>query len=401
MAKSSTTEKKRAREEDAADATTKKQKVTVDSSPVKEKKHKKEKTSKKDKKDKKEKKETSKKSAVKIDSDSDSDLEPAVSHPPADPVQAPAEPASHTQEPTPSADTPLRSIESNPSPTSSAFFKPAFAPAAPEFPLYTQSIALKTPLFPVGFDAPAAAAAKHLLTPMLNRYSSLYRGVLLAYRNVVVAETPSRVGLSAATPAVPIKLQSRDECAVGFAWVSAEVDLFVPAPGAWMRGAVVLQTEGHIGVVCWGKFNASIEASRLPRTWRWVAAEEAQFDADVDADTETASGHWIDGTGARIDGAVLFRVKRFDVGVRDEHSFISIEGSMLSDEEEERTRAEELQREENRRAKASGYLVGRAKRVVDFAVTDCGAQEEEIRDIRSQIDWRRARPPTPTSYSMT
>ncbi|KAL2884997.1 DNA-directed RNA polymerase I subunit RPA43 [Ceratocystis lukuohia] len=307
------------------------------------------------------------------------------------------------------ADRPLQSIETKP--PGNGYFKPAFAPKQPEFPLYTQTFSIKTSLFPVGFDKPAAAAGTQLLAPMVNRYSNLYHGVLLAYRNVIVSQWPSRIGASE-TNAQPVKLQSRDEFAAGFAWVTADMDLFVPSVGAWMEGEVVLQTEGHIGVVCWGRFNASIEASRLPRTWRWVAAEEAELEDDsMELDNGTSegaaaltpqtTGYWADENGTPVDGKVVFRIKRFDVGVRDDHSFISIEGSMLDDKTEAQVRTGELQREENRRAKSSGYLMGSRKRVIDFSVTDCGVQEEEIRDIRSQIDWRRARPPTPTSYSMT
>ncbi len=37
-----------------------------------------------------------------------------------------------------------------------------------------------------------------------------------------------------------------------------------------MMGRVILQSEGHLGVLCWDRFNASIEARRLPRGWHFV-----------------------------------------------------------------------------------------------------------------------------------
>ncbi|KAL5604890.1 hypothetical protein BROUX41_001779 [Berkeleyomyces rouxiae] len=424
MSKSS--EKKRPRDEeaDAAAAVNKKQKVkSHDSEKKKSKKVKKgeaepaDAAEKKDKKSKKNKETPVVKAESPADSSSSEEEEevaeakPAVNEAASD-AESDDSSSDSDDEKKPTAtsasaaDRPIQSIETKP--PGNGYFKPDFAPDEPEFPLYTQTFSIKTCLFPVGFDKPAAAAGSQLLTPLLNRYSNIYHGVLLAYRNVVVSQWPSRVGATE-TNAQPVKLQSRDEFAVGYTWVTADLDLFVPAVGAWMEGEVVLQTEGHIGVVCWGRFNASIEASRLPRSWRWVAAEEAEMEDDameVDASAEggatpQSTGYWVDETGMRVDGKAIFRIKRFDVGVRDDHSFISIEGSMLDDATEAQLRNGELQREENRRAKSSGYLMGSRKRVIDFAVTDCGVQEEEIRDIRSQIDWRRARPPTPTSYSMT
>ena len=81
-----------------------------------------------------------------------------------------------------------------------------------------------------------------------------------------------------------------------------------------MEGSVNLQTEGHIGVVCFGKFNASIEARRLPPDWKWVPNEspEAQgFEETASVITADdhgvvrqihSTGFWADGNGEKVKG---------------------------------------------------------------------------------------------------
>ena len=119
----------------------------------------------------------------------------------------------------------------------------------PDSPFCTQTVSLYIPFFPSGFDKPITKAASQHLDPLLNNYSALLRGVLLGYRNVNLSERPIR-----ADPKNPPDdhtgaiLASIDEYAVGFGWLTADLDLFIPRRGAPMEGIVNLQSEGHIGV---------------------------------------------------------------------------------------------------------------------------------------------------------
>lgn len=304
------------------------------------------------------------------------------------------------------------------------------------FPFYTQTISLYVPFFPIGFDKPITNVASQHLDPLLNHYSPLLRGVLLAYRNVNLSERPVRPNpKNLPDDHTPALLQSLDEYAVGFGWLTADVDLFIPSRGAWMEGTVNLQSEGHIGVVCWGKFNASIEAKRLPAGWRWVdlnenggnngaanggqakgkhtyltadpdtpSADEEDESTDVldDSPLELAelhtTGYWVDESGERAGAKPLrFRIKNFDVGVAGDYGYISIEGTTLDDEAERVLGRQEREVERRRKEKQNpgGLLRPMLRRVPEFSLTSFGKEEQEEDSIRKTVFYQGSRPGTP------
>lgn len=304
------------------------------------------------------------------------------------------------------------------------------------FPFYTQTVSLYVPFFPIGFDKPITNVTSQHLEPLLNHYSPLLRGVLLAYRNVNLSERPVRPNpKNLPDDHTPALLQSLDEYAVGFGWLTADVDLFIPSRGAWMEGTVNLQSEGHVGVVCWNKFNASIEAKRLPSGWRWVDLNEngnnsnangkgkgkgkhtfLSADPDTpDADPENegtdilddsplelaelhTTGYWVDESGARISAAPLrFRIKNFDVGVAGDYGYISIEGTTLNEEEERALSRQEHEIERRRREKQNpgGLLRPMLRRVPEFSLTSFGKEEQEEDSIKKTVLYQGSRPGTP------
>ncbi|RSL97160.1 hypothetical protein CEP52_011054 [Fusarium oligoseptatum] len=224
--------------------------------------------------------------------------------------------------------------------SSSNIHQPPDIPANPQFPFFTQTVSLYEPLYPIGWAQPVTNCQYQHLRHLQNKYVPSLRGVLLDYKNVAFGEQPGRNG-AAMDDETPTTVMSKDEAAVGFGWITADVDLFVPSRGAWMEGSVNLQTEGHIGVVCFGKFNASIEARRLPPDWKWVPNEspEAQgFEETASVITADdhgvvrqihSTGFWADGSGEKIKGKIRFRIRNFDVGTSGETSYLSLEGTML------------------------------------------------------------------------
>ncbi|TLD34069.1 hypothetical protein PspLS_01615 [Pyricularia sp. CBS 133598] len=316
--------------------------------------------------------------------------------------------------------------------------QPAHAPSNPEFPFATQIVSLYVPLFPVGFDQPLTKVAEQHLQPLLNHYSPLMKGVLLDYRHVTLGELPTRADpRNPPTDRTPTLLSCKDEYAVGFGWLTAEVYLFVPRRGAWMEGVVNLQSEGHLGVVCWNRFNASIEANRVPEGWRFIdvvqkaedakkakfrnagkkinleeadgegdeeaeAAEEAGEDDQEDLEASLqqmhATGYWVDAAGKRIAGKLRFRIKNFDVGTAGDHGYISIEGTMLDDEAERELRVKEKEREKARMAKAntSGMLRRLTRSVPEFSMTSFGKEDEEDDSSKKVELYAGSRPMTPS-----
>ncbi|KAK1717339.1 uncharacterized protein BDZ83DRAFT_634013 [Colletotrichum acutatum] len=291
--------------------------------------------------------------------------------------------------------------------------QPPDAPSKPQFPFYTQTVSLYLPIYPIGWDTPCTAAATQHLEPLVNRYVPDLKGVLLAFRNVAVSEQPGR-RFAAKSDSEHCDLSSVDEYAVGFGYVTVDVDLFVPRRGAWMEGSINLENEGHVGVVCWGKFNASIESSRLPPEWRWVhagSAEAASYVADpFDVENTDAAaaedehgavrqihttGFWVDDAGDKVKGRVRFRIKAFDVGVSGDHGYLSLEGTMLDAAGEKAAIQRDAEQERRRRAGKSGGILSKERRAMpEFSVTKFGeVEDEEDKALRNDV-WKTTEPVT-------
>jgi DNA-directed RNA polymerase I subunit RPA43 len=178
-----------------------------------------------------------------------------------------------------------------------------------------------------------------------------------------------------------------------------------------MEGVLREQNESFIGLTCWGKFNASIQANRMSKEWRWIDAESGEFgsheteDSDFvngdmewvdDVDNRSLSGYWIDKLNKRIRGKVLFRIKDFDVGISGDHSFLSIEGTMLGDKQERQLREAEILKAKKTRQQYSGILHKERRNVPEFSVTDFGREVDEDLDefTSKQSTWKASRPPS-------
>jgi DNA-directed RNA polymerase I subunit RPA43 len=299
----------------------------------------------------------------------------------------------------------------------------AAAPADSDFPFFTQAISLYVPFFPVGFDKPLTNVAAQHLDPLLNHYSPLLRGVLLSYSNLNLSDRPAKASVThPPTDQTPALLHSIDEYAVGFGWLTFDAQLFVPSRGKWMEGVVQLQSEGHIGVVCWNKFNASIEAKRLPQGWTWVdlakggpkpiaspipdenEEEEHQEEEDILDGEELqvveqihTTGYWVNENGKKLGGKLRFRIKNFDVGLAGDYGYLSIEGTCLDDDAERALAAQERSMEQARRAKQNpgGLLRPLSRRVPEFSMTKFGREDEEEDDGQRTVLYKGSRPGTP------
>lgn len=264
------------------------------------------------------------------------------------------------------------SSQQPPPPSSGATASPTI-PDSKEYPFFTQTFSQRIPIWPAAFDEPITKTARECLDPLLNRYSPKFKGVLLAYKNVNLADRPRRANpANPPTDATPVTLASFECYAPPFAWLTAELHLFVPSRGAWMEGVVNLQSEGHIGVVCFEKFNASIARRSLPRGWQFVEQEEeevlvegnpftdgAEEGAEEGADGEKvesaprlrSTGYYVDENGDKVEGKIYFRIKNFSSGSTGDETYLSLQGTMLDDAAEKASAAEEREMEKARRAR--------------------------------------------------
>ncbi|EAW10910.1 DNA-directed RNA polymerase I subunit RPA43 [Aspergillus clavatus NRRL 1] len=192
--------------------------------------------------------------------------------------------------------------------------------------------------------------------------------------------------------------KTADEYGVLYVYLTATFLIFRPQRGQILEGWVNVQSEGFLGAVVLNLFSVGIERKRLPSDWEWVppgdededsdstkhnkkivfSSTEDDADADEDSDrspefdperehfkpitlasdanpfSETADdenptsaedggdddsaaeGYFQSVSGHRVRGTVRFRVVDIDVipGTDRERGFLSIEGTMLSPEEE-------------------------------------------------------------------
>ena len=272
----------------------------------------------------------------------------------------------------------------------------AIIPDPKEYPFFTQTFSQRIPIWPAAFDEPITKTAREYLDPMLNRYSPKFKGVLLAYKNANLSERPQRADPSnPPTDDTPVVLESVECYAPPFAWLTADLHLFIPSRGAWMQGVINLQSEGHLGVVCFDKFNASISRRSLPKGWTWVDQPEeeeeyetaAEEDPFVEGQEQTgeggeegkkaeavpqlrSSGYWLDRNGEKVTGKIYFRIKNFSSGSTGDYTYLSLQGTMLDDEAERESVAEEKAVEKARRAKQSpSGLLYPTMRLPEFSMT--------------------------------
>lgn len=197
-------------------------------------------------------------------------------------------------------------------------------------PFHMQTSSLFLPLAPVSQKTPLEGLCAEHLSPLILTYYPPLAGVLLSYHNVRLSEKP--FGNDGEED---VLLQNIDEYAVSWAWVTAEFLLFKPEKGAWLEGYVNLSNEGHLGIVCWNLFNASIERKRLPSDWKWVGVQEREEgDGEEEVYAEEGAGHYVDGEGKKVEDMVKFRVREIESSHDRERGFLSIEGTMLSEDAE-------------------------------------------------------------------
>jgi DNA-directed RNA polymerase I subunit RPA43 len=213
-------------------------------------------------------------------------------------------------------------------------------------PFCQETHSLYLPISPITQLHPLAGVCAEHLSPLILTYHPPFHAVILSYTNVRFTESP---GEAAEGEEGIILAQSVNEYAVSYAWVTADFLLFKPRRGIYIEGWINLQNEGHIGLVCWNLFNASIERKRLPGDWKWKGAglgpgrtrlksggdQNEELDA-VDDEEPAETGHFEKGDGSRVEGAIVFKVLDVETSptTDKDRAFLNIVGS-LTDEEAE------------------------------------------------------------------
>jgi DNA-directed RNA polymerase I subunit RPA43 len=197
-------------------------------------------------------------------------------------------------------------------------------------PFHIQTASMYLPLAPVSQRYPLEGLCAEHLSPLILQYYPPFNGVILTYDSPRLSEKPFGTNTSA-----DMVLQNIDEYAVSWTWVTAEFLVFKMEMGVEIEAYVNLQNEGHLGLVCWNLFNASIERKRLPTDWKWVGVDELETEEGAeDSYAPDGAGYYVDGNGNKIEGKYTFRIKDVQTDSDPQRGFVSIEGTMLGHEEE-------------------------------------------------------------------
>ncbi|KAF9886413.1 hypothetical protein FE257_011445 [Aspergillus nanangensis] len=257
----------------------------------------------------------------------------------------------------------------------------------PSSPYALTTATLYLPLAPISISpthALASLLAEHL-SPLLLTYYPPLQGVVMAYSNASISSTPPRSPKPAdpqdPNPQPLTLANSAGEYGVLYVYLTATFLVFRPRRGQILEGWINVQSEGFLGAVVLNLFSVGIERQRLPTTWKWVPPGDgegeattnhdseklkneddssssassgkssasfnpdkeyftpvsAAADADADEDEDAgAEGYFRSVSGHRVRGTVRFRVVDVDIipGSDRERGFLSIEGTMLTPEEE-------------------------------------------------------------------
>jgi DNA-directed RNA polymerase I subunit RPA43 len=278
------------------------------------------------------------------------------------------------------------------------------APSTSDSPYVLTTATLYLPLSPISISpthALASLLAEHL-SPLLLTYYPPLQGVVLAYSNASISSEPPSASSPSSDPQdnpQPLTLaKTADEYGVLYVYLTATFLVFRPQRGQILEGWVNVQSEGFLGAVVLNLFSVGIERKRLPSNWKWVPPGEEEEDGfnsgekpkkkvfsstededdsepssrldpekehfkpislasdanpfsktmdlnngSAEDDDSAAEGYFQSVSGHRVRGTVRFRVVDIDVipGSDRERGFLSIEGTMLSPEEEARVLEDE------------------------------------------------------------
>lgn len=226
-----------------------------------------------------------------------------------------------------------------------------------ESPFHQQTSSLYLPVAPISQRHVLQGLCAEHLSPLILTYYPPFHGVILSYSNAKCST--SSYDISTADGRQMAYARAVDEYAASFVWLTADFLIFRPQRGNVIEGYISLQNESSIGLVCWNFFNASIERNRLSKDWEWTSGVmskkkskkirktakladptdqigDEQEDVVPSKEGESSEGYFKDGDGRMIGGLIRFRVKNVETSrtLDRENGFLSIEGTMLSDDEE-------------------------------------------------------------------
>lgn len=288
-------------------------------------------------------------------------------------------------------------------------------------PFRLRKSSLYLPISPISTTYATQGLCADHISPLLLSYYPPLEGVLLSYSNVRLSheepsisanDTPSHDSDPNFEQAYANVIESYGPF---YTYLTADFLLFAPKMGDVIEGHVILQNEGNVGLISYNFFNASIERKRLPKSWSWVGPKGGlqgkksrrkgnhyNNDDDKDGDDDDAStgsksdvemldtdiaspgkGHFLTSKHPPtvLSGTIQFRVVKVEKArnADREQGLLSIEGTLLTPEQEEKARKAERERDRKTNGGVDRGSRRERKRLMS------GALEEQIETERSVL----------------
>ena len=276
--------------------------------------------------------------------------------------------------------------------------KPSANSSLSSFASVRLSIYVALPAISISKSFALSSLLTEHISPLLLTYYAPVKGVVLAFSDPVLTcwrpsqEAPPHPQLEEEGNRETLA-RCADDYGVSYVWLTLTLLLFHPERGQRLEGWINVCSEGFIGLVSYNYFQAGVGKARKPADWTWnepgleqghrrkkkpkrerlrTDESEAEMDQalqDVPADLEspwiTASGQhpgaeakvereigfFSNSSDVKIRGTVSYRVVDTEIvpGYDREKWSLQIDGTFLSQEEEERVLEEERTRAERLR----------------------------------------------------
>ncbi|KAF2728733.1 hypothetical protein EJ04DRAFT_516397 [Polyplosphaeria fusca] len=221
-------------------------------------------------------------------------------------------------------------------------------------------------LTPASLATPLPSICASIFSPLLLSYFAPARGIVLAYQNTELSDSPPA---SRRTLPRPSRREEReedaeegtellcniiDEYSAAFLWATADLLVWRPEKHVWIEGRITHQAMSHISLSYLNAFSMSIMRQHLPEGWTWHQPHNKNRQTNGDEASVGTEGFWCDAGGMPVDGVLKARIRDWGFGSSGKgKSFVKVEGSLVSEDAE---KAKENAGKGNERKKAKGVL---------------------------------------------
>ena len=264
---------------------------------------------------------------------------------------------------------------------------------------YSTRISLHVSIPAVALSTAQNSILSMHLAPLVLTYFPPAKGIILAFSDPILSAKPDfGVNLPLIPPKdgsipeqIPEEVLSRtaDEFGACWVWLTVTFLVFRPERGDKLHGWTNVTSQGFVGLISYNFFQTAVGKSRIPESWIWNGPTREQSKkkgrkarlrdeaGDLNSQASTAvedeatedtpfpeahlsdgAGFFSDETGTKVPATFLYRVVDTDMVPDKDKWALSIDGSLLEEEAEQRVLAEERAKYERLKSRGRSATPG-------------------------------------------